>query len=300
MTHESGSASEDERGHRLERALGFRPKFPLVQGVLAGCAGPTLLAAVARAGAVPTVAVHCLRPAQARRLFRKIRSHTRRPMIVAFTGDWERDEVLDTAIAAGFTAFQTFWWNTERLAPRIHAAGGRVLMQAGTLEQIHDGHRLGVDGLLLQGTEAGGPVRSHVPLRQLISDAREIVGPDFPIVAGGGLADASDIVETLRAGADAVMLGTRFLLTRESRASARDKARLARADHRRLLLDTRLVGPWPCAARRRLVPIPDVDRPSLFAGLGVDRITDVVSVSRAVSRLVGPLSPSARARKPPL
>ncbi|MFM7322040.1 MAG: NAD(P)H-dependent flavin oxidoreductase [Armatimonadota bacterium] len=269
----------------LETALGFSPRLPIVQGVLAECGGPALVAAVARAGAVPTLAVHCLRPREASRWFARVAAHTRRPMIVAFTGDWEREEVLDAALAAGHRCFQTFWWNSERLVPRIRAAGGRALMQAGTVEQILESQRLGADGLILQGTNAGGPVRSALSVECLIEMARGIVGTGFPIIAGGGLADGNDIRAVLEAGADAAMLGTRFLLTEESSAPRRDKARLARTNSGRLLLDTRLVGPWPCAARHRLIPTPDADRASLFAGTGIDRIHRIDSVERVVRNL---------------
>jgi len=93
----------------------------------------------------------------------------------------------------------------------------------------------------------------------------------------------------LLAGADAAMLGTRFLMTEEARVPRRDAGRLAKATGERLLLDTRLVGPWPCAARRRLVPRPDVDRPSLFAGLGVERIDRIEPAAQVVKRIVADL-----------
>ena len=43
--------------------------------------------------------------------------------------------------------------------------------------------------------------------------------PDnYPVLSAGGIADASDVKDRLDAGAEAVVCGTRFVMTQESGA----------------------------------------------------------------------------------
>lgn len=98
----------------------------------------------------------------------------------------------------------------------------------------------GVDGLIVQGSEAGGHRGVHVddpgmpgggellPLAVLLAEtARET---DLPLVAAGGLHDGAGIRRALDAGAVAVLLGTAFLTVPEAGTSA---------VHRQEILDRR-------------------------------------------------------------
>lgn len=277
---------------RLRRALGIPLRVPIVQAVLGDCAGIRLLRSVDRAGALPTLSVAGWRPAQARRWFRRLEAEVGNRAIIAFTGDWEREEVLDEAFDAGFRVFQTFWWNSERLVPRIQKRGGRAVVQVGSMAQASEAIGRGASALLLQGTEAGGPVRSSVPLEDFLREVRADFGPDPILLVAGGLSTRDDVEWVIGSGADAAVLGTRFLLSEESRANDRDKARLCTAGADRLILDTRLVGPWPCSPRRRLQTHGDEDRPGLFAGMGLGTLHRVEPVSEIVRKLVS-LHPSA-------
>ncbi|WP_395298279.1 nitronate monooxygenase [Kitasatospora hibisci] len=91
----------------------------------------------------------------------------------------------------------------------------------------------GADLLIVQAAAAGGhsatltPSRplAPTPLPDLVSDVRHSV--PLPVIAAGGIATPADTAAALRAGADAVMVGTVLLRTHESGASAPHKAALA-------------------------------------------------------------------------
>lgn len=270
---------------RTAAALGFPLRVPLVQAVLGSCTGLALPRAVSRAGALATVSVDAWRPAEAARRFPRIAATVGTRCLVAFTGDWEREEVLEHAWANGFRTFQTFWWNSERLVPRVRKFGGHVICQAGSMAQVAEALDHGASGVILQGLDAGGPVRSSLPLEPFLSQVRTDYGDDLVVFAGGGLATRHDVVRVLASGADAAVMGTRFLLTDESRSFRRDKARLAHAKTESLLLDTRLVGPWPCSPRRRLPTLRGEDRPGLFAGTGLSRIHRILPARDLVRQL---------------
>ena len=135
-------------------------------------------------------------------------------------------------------------------APRIQARGGTVFWQVGTAEQVREALDAGARALVAQGTEAGGQVRSPLPLQEVVSLVREAAGPEACIIAGGGLGNREDVAQVLEWGANAALMGTRFLVSDESLCPLRSKIRLARATERDLALDVRVIGDWPCAPRR--------------------------------------------------
>lgn len=268
-------------------ALGetLRLTYPVVQAPLGACDGPRLAAAVSHAGGLGTLTLHMPSLETTRVRLERLRALTVHPVLLAFTGEWEKEAVLDQCLEMGFRHFQVFWWNGPRLARRIHAGGGEVFWQVGTWGQADEALSQGADGLVVQATEAGGPVRSPHPLVELLPEVRGFAGTTIPLIAGGGLATAADVAQVLTLGANAALLGTRFLLTPEASAPTADKKRLLSAQSSELILDTRLVGEWPCSPRRRLVTARTPDSPSLFAGLGLSEMTNLVSAGTLVRQL---------------
>ena len=79
---------------------------------------------------------------------------------------------------------------------------------------------------------------------------------DYPVLSAGGIADPADVRARLDAGAEAVVCGTRFLMTEESGGHPTYKARLVEA-HETILTELFGVG-WP--APHRVVPNEATDR----------------------------------------
>lgn len=141
-----------------------------------------------------------------------------------------------------------FFGHDPDLVERLHDASILVLRQVGTPEETRQAAAEGVDGFIAQGREAGGHLRGVTDTAAAVEDVRGAAG-DRPVLAAGGVAERSDVERLLAAGADAVAVGTRFLLTEESRAHPAYKRRLLRADR---TLETDLFGfGWP--ARHRVV-----------------------------------------------
>src|SRR5207244_13419071 len=118
------------------------------------------------------------------------------------------------------------------------------------VEAAADARVAGADAVIAQGVEAGGHVRGELPASELLAQVREAVPDDYPVLSAGGVASAADVAARLEAGAQAVVCGTRFLLSEESEAHPLYKARLAEAQETVL---TDLFGiAWP--ALHRVVP----------------------------------------------
>jgi NAD(P)H-dependent flavin oxidoreductase YrpB (nitropropane dioxygenase family) len=85
---------------------------------------------------------------------------------------------------------------------------------AGTAPEALLAKSAGADVLVAQGTEGGGHVgwMASMTVLPMIVDA---VGPT-PVLAAGGIADGRGLAAALALGAQGVLLGTRFLATKES------------------------------------------------------------------------------------
>ena len=115
----------------------------------------------------------------------------------------------------------------------LQRAGTRVLVTVTTVEEALAAAALGADGLVVQGSAAGGHSGTHDPRRHLVPVATDTLVRDvraateLPVVAGGGVDGPAVVREILAAGAEAVAVGTLLLRTDESGASSTHQDALA-------------------------------------------------------------------------
>ncbi|MGE4426869.1 MAG: NAD(P)H-dependent flavin oxidoreductase [Solirubrobacteraceae bacterium] len=107
---------------------------------------------------------------------------------------------------------------SARVVAPLRDAGIEVLQQVGTVPEARRALDVGADGVIVQGAEAGGHTYARLPLTEAFAAVRDALPSTVPVLAAGGVNTASDVRGRLDAGADAVVVGTRFLATPESRA----------------------------------------------------------------------------------
>jgi enoyl-[acyl-carrier protein] reductase II len=116
-------------------------------------------------------------------------------------------------------------------------------MQASSPELAAAAIGLGVDGLVAQGSEAGGHARGRIPLHALLRTFRH-KWPDTLLLAAGGISDGTVAAAALRTGADGVWVGTALVAAEEANAHPEYKRRLIDSPGR--TLRTSAFGPeWP-------------------------------------------------------
>jgi nitronate monooxygenase len=128
----------------------------------------------------------------------------------------------------------TFGCPTREVVRALQAADALVVVTVTTPAEAALAQGAGVDGLCLQGAEAGAhrgsfvnddrPGQDH-PLSTLLADVGRAT--DLPLIAAGGIAGPSDVAAVLAAGATQAQLGTAFLRCAESGANPAYKAALA-------------------------------------------------------------------------
>ena len=130
-----------------------------------------------------------------------------------------------------------------RWVSTLRAAGIRVWMQASSPELAAAAIGLGVDGIVAQGSEAGGHARGRIPLHALLRAIRH-KWPDLLLLGAGGISDGTVAAAALRAGADGVWVGTALVAALEANAHPEYKRRLIDSPGR--TLRTTAFGPeWP-------------------------------------------------------
>ncbi len=231
-------------GAFLER-LGV--EHPVVQaGMGGGLSRFELAAAVSEAGGLGTIGI--LAPDDLRAEIAAVRGRTTRPLAVNLLLPFARTAHFEAADRADVVV--TFWGRPRRRTARtwIH--------QCGSVEEALAARDAGANAVIAQGVEAGGHVRGQLPAIELLARTKAALGEDFPVLSAGGITTAAETRERLDAGAEAIVSGTRFLMSEESGAHPAYRERLARSSETVL---TELFGMgWP--APHRVVPNAATER----------------------------------------
>jgi NAD(P)H-dependent flavin oxidoreductase YrpB (nitropropane dioxygenase family) len=226
-------------------------EWPIVQAGMGGVARAPLATAVSEAGGLGTIAhpgvpapALCAEIRQARRL-------TTRPLAVNFLLPLFDPEAFAAALAERIDAVIFFWGDIRPHVAAAQAAGVKVGVQVGSVDEAAAAADAGVDFVIAQGVEAGGHVRGTASTLVLVPLVADRVRP-LPVAAAGGIGDARGIVAVLAAGADAAVLGSRFMLTPEASVHPRYREALAGAGPEDTVLTTLFDVEWPDAPHRVL------------------------------------------------
>lgn len=152
-----------------------------------------------------------------------------------------------------------------RLDPEVvaacHARGIRVMAMVATVADARAAAGAGADLIVAQGGEAGGhrsvdgkpasPELTQVGLVSLIPQVVDAV--PVPVIAAGGIADGRGLAAALALGAGGILLGTRFVATRESTAPEFYKKRLLEGESEATTVTDVFTGLWARALRNRFV-----------------------------------------------
>jgi NAD(P)H-dependent flavin oxidoreductase YrpB (nitropropane dioxygenase family) len=152
-------------------------------------------------------------------------------------------------LEAGVPVVTFSWGDPEPYLAPVRAAGAAVGIQVTNVAGAQRALQFAPDFLICQGIEAGGHVQSTRSLWEVLPLIVEAAA-GTPVVAAGGIADGTGITRSLRLGAAAAMLGTRFVATQESRAHPEYKRLLV--EETETALTVCFEGGWPQAAHRVL------------------------------------------------
>ena len=191
-------------------------RVPIQQAPMGSVSTCALAVAVADAGGVGSITTLGLAPADLDQVLSHMAARTSGVLAANFlTGQIDPEAV---AVAAARVRIVDFFWADPdpALVEVAHRGGALASWQVGSLDEARAAADAGCDVVVVQGTEAGGHVRGHSPLRPLLESVLGHV--EVPVLAAGGIGDGRAFAAVLAAGADGVRVGTRFVASAESGA----------------------------------------------------------------------------------
>lgn len=136
----------------------------------------------------------------------------------------------------------------KSLLDRVKGWGTKVLSTATTVEEALWLESRGVDGIIVQGVEAGGhrgmflsnDITTQIGTLSLVPQIVNNVS--VPVIAAGGIADSAGVKAALTMGASAVQIGTAYLLCSEATTSPLHRAALKSAASQHTAMTTLFSG----------------------------------------------------------
>jgi enoyl-[acyl-carrier protein] reductase II len=211
-------------------------EVPIMQAPMTYIANATLAAAVSEAGGLGVVETTS---PEGRADLARVRDLTDRPVAANVALSlMTAPDIVSVVFDAGVRIVTTSAGDPNRLTAAFHDAGITVLHVVGSLRTARKAYDAGVDGLVVEGVEGGG-FKSATGASTMVLLPLVASQLDLPLVAAGGICDASSMAAAMVLGADAVQMGTRMLSSAESPVHANFKDAVVAATE----MDTLLVSP---------------------------------------------------------
>jgi NAD(P)H-dependent flavin oxidoreductase YrpB (nitropropane dioxygenase family) len=257
---------------RLCDLLGVR--YPIVQTGMGWVSGANLTAATSAAGGFGILAAVTMTMDEMRTAIRKVTDHTDRPFGVNFRPDQpDLDARIDEVTRAGVKLVSFAGAPTKDTIAKLHDHGILAMPTVGARRHAEKMLGFGVDLVIAQGGEGGGHTGT-VPTSLLLPQVVDAVGSEIPVLGAGGFHSGAGLVAALAFGADGIAMGTRFLLTAESRVPDDVKARYLAASVTDTVVTTALDG-----APQRVIRTEMVD--------ALERATPITKLPKAIGNALG-------------
>jgi enoyl-[acyl-carrier protein] reductase II len=244
----------------------------------------------------------------------RIRGLTQRPFAINIPLDLDQSGIfIDLVLRERVKIVVTSAGNPESYTELLKGEGIKVLHVVSSVRQACKAEACGVDGVIVEGVEAGGRVGfDEIPLFSLVPQVVDAL--NIPVIAAGGIVDSRGVVAAFALGAEGVQLGTRFVAVRESIAHLNYKKAIIEAKDtdtvitcRRILptrmlkteLSRRLLAMEERGARaeeirnflgfsraRRGQLEGDLEEGELFCGASVGLIREILPASAVIQRLI--------------
>jgi nitronate monooxygenase len=246
---QSSSTMPTARASALMATFGLR--YPIFCAGMGTVANPELAIAVSNGGGLGAIGASRAPSAMVRQRVSRTKSGTNRPFAVNYLLAFDL-LTLPVALDAGAPIIQFAWGiPTAEAVAAIRKAGAKMGIQISTVAGARRALDAGSDYLICQGTEAGGHVQATNALYEVLPAVIE-EAKTVPVVAGGGIANGTHIRRALLAGASGVLIGTRFVATKEAGAHDEYKGAITRAKATDTVLTVCFQNEWANAPHRAL------------------------------------------------
>ncbi|HWI46605.1 MAG TPA: nitronate monooxygenase [Rummeliibacillus sp.] len=248
----------------------LKMKYPIIQAPMAGVTTPEMVVASANAGILGSIGAGYLNAEVTRAFIEAVKEETTKPFAVnlfvpnevdttkeeleeaynvlkpyrkklmitdegALLSTSDFDAQIDVIIEENVKVCSfTFGLPTDDIVKKLQQHGIYTIGTATTVEEAILVQEHGLDAVVMQGEEAGGHRGSFIEPEELVSLHDLLKGVrgkvTIPVIAAGGIATKKQIQAALDAGAEAVQIGTAFLVSEESGAPDIHKQQILKAE----------------------------------------------------------------------
>lgn len=287
-------------------------KYPIIQGAMAHIALAPLAAAVSNAGGLGIIASGGMTKEMLRDEIRKCKSLTDNPFGVNLMLMAENcDELVQVIIEEGVKVVTTGAGSPERYIETFKKEKIFVIPVVATVKHAIKMDKLGVDAIIVEGTEAGGHI-GEMTTMALLPQVVDVAS--IPVIAAGGIYDGRGLVASYALGASGIQMGTRFVATYECPAHDNYKKAIIEAHDNATVVTGRNIGvPVRClkntmtdnyinlekegsskeeiehltmGALRKAVKDGDIDNGSVMAGQNVSGINEMMHVDELIQQII--------------
>jgi len=205
----------------------FNIQYPIIQGGMAWVSDAHLAAAVSMAGGLGIIAAGNAPANWVKEQIDVVRSKTDKPFgvnvmllspFVEEVAQLVADEKVDVIITgAGNPAkYMKMWQDTgAKVVPVVASSALAKMME-----------KMGADALVAEGCEAGGHIGE---LTTMVLVPTIIESVNVPVIAAGGIHDSKTALAAFCLGADAIQVGTRFIMATECTTHQNYKDKIKKA-----------------------------------------------------------------------
>lgn len=188
-------------------------EYPIFQGAMAWISNGELAGAVSRDGGLGIIAGAGMEPNLLRENIRKAKKITDKPIgvnLMLLRPDVA--EQVDVCIEEGVKVITTGAGNPGPFVEKLKNAGIKIIPVIPTVKLAERMEKLGVDAVIVEGTESGGHIGSITTMALLPQIVNAV---KIPVIAAGGIASGKQFLAALSMGAEAIQCGTIFLTAKE-------------------------------------------------------------------------------------
>ncbi len=197
-------------------------KYPILMGGMHWVSFAEMVAAVAEAGGMGFLPSASFESTEALRAeVRRAHDLTDGPiginisMLPDVSPGEQMLDIVRMGIEEKVAAFETAGRSPEPFIPLTKKAGVPLIHKITQVRFAKKAEQVGADAVIIVGFEGGGHLgMADVTTMILVNKATRVL--NIPVIAGGGIVDGRGFLAALALGADGVLMGTRFLASKET------------------------------------------------------------------------------------
>lgn len=197
---------------KITELLGI--EYPVIQGGMAWVADYHLAAAASEAGGLGIIGAGGAPASFVKEQIQEAKKLTDKPFGVnIMLMNPEADQIAQIVIEEGVKVVTTGAGNPGKYMAAWKEAGIKVIPVVASVGLAKMMERAGADAVVAEGTESGGHI-GELTTMTLVPQVVDAV--NIPVIAAGGIADGRGFAAAIMLGAEAVQMGTRFVVAKES------------------------------------------------------------------------------------